>query len=273
MIRGAGPRPPHSLVSRPTHANRGHLLTWTVHHGDALAVLPMLPAASVGCVIADPPYNSGGRTASERRNQTTRDKYVSGDVGHELADFAGDTRDQRSYITWLALILSHCLAAAQPGASLLVFTDWRQLPATSDALQVAGWTWRGIIPWRKPISRPCRDGYRRECEYVLWGSHGPPLRHAEPIYLPGLVEGSQPRGRDRRHITQKPVPVLRELLQICPPGEVVLDPFAGAASTGVAALLEGRGFLGVEVTEHYAAVARERLALTEQQLAGDHARC
>lgn len=235
-------------------------MSWTLHHGDALAVLPTLPAASVGCVIADPPYNSGGRTSSERRNQSARDKYVSGTSQHGLADFAGDNRDQRSYVLWLALILSQCLRASTPGASALVFCDWRQLPATSDALQAAGWVWRGVIPWRKTISRPQRDGYRRECEYVLWGSNGPPLRHADPIYLPGWFEGAQPRGRERRHITQKPVPVLRQLLQICPPGDVVLDPFAGAASTGVAALAEGRRFVGIELTEHYAAVGRERLA-------------
>jgi site-specific DNA-methyltransferase (adenine-specific) len=233
--------------------------SWTMHHGDALAILPTLPAATVDCVITDPPYNSGGRTNSERRNQSARGKYVSSDAAHELADFAGDNRDQRSYAYWLTLVMAECLRAATPGASALAFTDWRQLPATSDALQAAGWTWRGIVPWRKPISRPQRDGFRRECEYVLWASNGQPVRHPEPVYLPGLVEGSQPRGRDRRHITQKPVTVLRELARICSPGGTILDPCAGAGSTGVAALLEGRGFVGVEITAHYADVARERL--------------
>lgn len=234
--------------------------TWTIHHGDALAVLPTLPTDSIDCLITDPPYNSGGRTSSERRSQTARDKYVSSDARHELADFAGDNRDQRSYTAWLALLLAESLRISRAGASALVFTDWRQLPATSDALQAAGWTWRGIIPWRKPLTRPTRDGFRRECEYVLWGSNGRPVRHAEPVYLPGFVEGSQPRGRERQHITQKPVEVMRQLVRVCPPGGTVLDPCAGAGSTGVAALAEGRAFVGVEITGHYAAVARERIA-------------
>jgi DNA modification methylase len=233
---------------------------WTVHHGDALAVIPTIPTSSVDLVLADPPYNSGGRTNSERGTQTARGKYVSGDAKHQLVDFPGDNRDQRSFGYWLTLVLSQCLQASSAGASALVFCDWRQLPATSDALQAAGWTWRGIVPWRKPISRPQRDGFKRECEYLLWGSNGPPLRHAEPIYLPGLVEGSQPRGKCRVHITQKPVDVLRRLIQICPPGGTVLDPFAGSGSTGVAAVLEGRDFVGVELTEHYAEVARLRIA-------------
>ncbi|MGP3914292.1 DNA-methyltransferase [Nonomuraea sp. 10N515B] len=238
-------------------------MSWTIHHGDALAILPTLPDNSIDLVLADPPYNSGGRTSSERAQQTARDKYVSSDAGHALADFAGDNRDQRGYTYWLTLILAEALRLSRPGSSCLVFCDWRQTAATSDALQAAGWTWRGIIPWRKPISRPQRDGFRRECEYILWGSHGAPVRHDTPIYLPGLVEGSQPRGRERQHITQKPVSVLRELMRICPAGGTVLDPFAGSGSTGVAALAEGRSFVGVELTEHYADIARQRLAEAE----------
>ncbi|TDD08244.1 DNA-methyltransferase [Nonomuraea diastatica] len=246
--------------------HQGDALAWSIHQGDALALLPAVPAGSVGLVLADPPYNSGGRTGAERAVQSARDKYVSGDARHDLADFAGDNRDQRSFGYWLTLVLGQGLCLARPGASCLVFCDWRQTAITSDALQAAGWTWRGIIPWRKPISRPQRDGFRRECEYILWGSYGVPIRHDTPIYLPGLVEGSQPRGRARRHITQKPVEVLRQLVRVCPEGGTVLDPFAGAGSSGVAALLEGRDFIGVEITEHYAAIARERLAATERTL-------
>lgn len=235
-------------------------MSWILHHGDALSVLPAIADDSIDCVLVDPPYNSGGRTSTDRATQTARGKYVSTDAKHELADFAGDNRDQRSFTYWLTLLLSQCLRTARPGTSALVFTDFRQLPATSDALQAAGWTWRGVIPWRKPASRPQLNGFRRACEYVLWGSHGPLYRHPDPIYLPGLVEGSQPQGRNRVHITQKPVEVLRQLLQVCPPGGTVLDPCAGAGSTGVAALTEGRHFVGIELTPHYHQVASERLA-------------
>ncbi|MFC9085342.1 DNA-methyltransferase [Nocardiopsis dassonvillei] len=233
--------------------------TAVIHHGDALTVLPTLPTASVDAVITDPPYNAGGRTPAERRAQTARDKYVSGNALHDLPDFAGESRDQRGYRYWLALVLCESLRTTRPGGSALVFTDWSQLPVTSDALQAAGWTWRGIIPWHKKIARPTKNGFKRSCEYVLWGSHGEPLRHSPPIYLPGILEGSQPRGAERQHITQKPLAVMRELVRIAPEGGTVLDPCAGAGSTGAAALAEGRNFVGVELTRHYANVARERL--------------
>jgi site-specific DNA-methyltransferase (adenine-specific) len=211
-------------------------------------------------VIADPPYNSGGRTASERRGQTARGKYVSGDAKHELADFTGDNRDQRGFLSWLSLVLSECLRVSVDGGHLLVFTDWRQLPVTSDALQVAGWTWQGSLVWNKPISRPRRGGFKASAEYILWGTNGT-FDSSRELYLPGSFSASQPRGKQRRHITQKPVEgLLEELVQIAPAGGTVLDPFAGSGSTGVAALQQGRSFVGVELSEHYHGIAAERLA-------------
>lgn len=234
-----------------------------LHHGDALAVLPTIEPASIDAVITDPPYNSGGRTASERRGQSAMDKYVSGGskVETTLADFTGDNRDQRGFLAWLSLILSGCLAAARPGAHLLVFSDWRQVPVVSDAVQAAGWTWQGTLVWHKPISRPRRGGFKSAAEYILWGTSGR-FDATREVYLPGVFSASQPRGRQRRHITQKPVDgLLDELVQICPPGGIVLDPFTGSGSTGVAALQAGRSFVGIELSGHYHHVAAERLGV------------
>jgi site-specific DNA-methyltransferase (adenine-specific) len=236
--------------------------TWTMHRGDALTVLHALPTSSADAVITDPPYNSGGLTAAQRTSDTARGKYVSGDAQHQLPDFDGDSRDQRGYLAWLSLVLGQCYRIARAGAPLLVFSDWRQLPITSDAIQAAGWTWRGIVPWHKPISRPAKGGFRRSCEYVLWASKGR-VNTDHEVYLDGWFSASQPRGTKRHHITQKPAELMRDLVQICPPGGTVLDPFAGSGSTGTAALATGRSFVGIELSARYAAVAEERLKLTQ----------
>lgn len=233
------------------------MTSYTIHRGDALTILQTIPTGTVDAVICDPPYNSSAGGAGVRAS--ARDKYVSGDANHDLADFAGDQRDQRSFTAWLAMVYADCLRTARPGASLLAFTDWRQLPVASDAVQAGGWIWRGIIPWHKPINRPRRDGFRAACEYVLWASKGEPYRHAPSIYLPGLLNGSQPSGKKRRHITEKPVGVMAELVKICPEGGLILDPFCGSGSTGEAALTTGRRFTGIELSAHYAAIAEERL--------------
>lgn len=235
-------------------------MTYTMHHGDALAILSTLDTASVDATITDPPYSSSGSSATANVNRTARNKYVSSDAGHTLPDFPGDQRDQHGYLAWLTLILAETWRITRPGRSLLTFCDWRQLPTVSDALQAAGWSWRGIIPWAKPIARPCKGGFKARCEYILWGVHGSLDVGDDPIYLDGLFTASQPRGDARQHITQKPVELMRELARICPPGGTILDPFTGSGTTGVAALETGRAFIGVELTAHYHHIARQRLA-------------
>jgi len=232
-------------------------MAYTLHRGDALTVLTRLADDSVDAVITDPPYNSGGRTSSERTGRTPRAKYTSSDAAHDLADFPGDNRDQRSYIRWLAEFLTEAYRITRDHGSALVFSDWRQGPATSDALQMAGWTWTGVMPWRKPAARPRKGGFKQDCEYIYWGVKGT-VDRSRDLYLPGFFTASQPR-KGRIHITQKPVEVMRQLVQICPEGGTVLDPFTGSGSTGVAALREGRHFIGIELSRHYADLAEERL--------------
>lgn len=70
-------------------------------------------------------------------------------------------------------------------------------------------------------------------------------------------------GSRNHHPTVKPIALMRHLVRlITPPGGVVLDPFAGSGSTGVAARLEGMRFLGIEQAEEYAAIAEARIAGT-----------
>lgn len=114
-------------------------MTKQLIHGDALTILPTLPAASFDALITDPLYASGGTHSSARKASPTA-KY--GCHAHE--DFAGDERDQSSHLAWMQLWLAECSRVLKEGAPVLLFTDWRQLPLTTDALQCAGFTWRGI---------------------------------------------------------------------------------------------------------------------------------
>ncbi|MFK0172594.1 DNA-methyltransferase [Streptomyces sp. NPDC090306] len=237
---------------------------YTLHRGDALTVLKTLPDQSVHAVITDPPYNSGGRTSAERTSRPARDKYVTSNSAHTLASFPGENRDQRSYRAWLTELLTECYRASVEHAVACVFTDWRQEPTTTDALQMAGWTWQGTMPWIKPASRPRRGGFKQSSEFIVWGVKGS-LDSTRELYLPGDYTASQPR-KGRIHITQKPVEVMRTLVRICPDGGTVLDPFTGSGTTGVAALREHRSFIGAELSDHYAALAEERL---ERELTKD----
>lgn len=232
-------------------------------HGEALAALRGLPDASVDALVTDPPYSSGGMVRGDRTQATTV-KYLQSDSANKerLDEFTGDNRDQRAYGYWCTLWLSECLRIVKPGGVALLFTDWRQLPSTTDALQAGGWIWRGIVPWYKPSARPQAGRFNAQCEYVVWGSNGAmPVDYAVSS-LPGFYQAMPPR--EREHITQKPLDVMRKLVRICPKGGVVLDLFMGSGTTGVAAVLEGRGFVGVEMVGSHFDVASERVATAER---------
>lgn len=231
---------------------------WCALYGEAFRILRDLPTASVDAVITDPPYSSGGFTRADRSDPAIN-KYVQHGTKIERPDFAGDNRDQRAYLTWCTLWMAECLRVAKPGAPVCIFTDWRQLPTTTDALQCGGWVWRGIVPWDKTeASRPQLGRFSSQCEYVVWGSAGPLPERPELGALRGLIRQAVERD-DKPHITGKPTAVMQALARICPRGGLILDPFCGAGTTGVGALLEGRRFLGIEITCEYDAIARERL--------------
>jgi site-specific DNA-methyltransferase (adenine-specific) len=237
-----------------------------LYGGDALAVLAELPAASVDAVITDPPYSSGGMVRGDRMAPANAAKY--GGWSHspdstrkpeaQYEGFTGDTRDQRGYLMWCSLWLAECLRVSRPGSSLLMFTDWRQLPTTTDAIQAGGWVWRGIAVWDKGIGRPMRGRFRNHVEYIIWGTNGP-LANPEDIYLSSVFRHNPPRPEVREGLTEKPVPLLRELMPLAPKGGTVLDPFMGSGTTGIAAIIEGRDFIGAELAPHYQRIARERV--------------
>jgi len=235
----------------------------TLYGGDALAVLASLPSASVDAVITDQPYSSGGKFRGDRM-ATTRSKYAqAGFAGAGLPDFTGDNRDQRGYAYWCALWLSECLRITKTDGTCLLFTDWRQLPATTDAIQAGGWMWQGVVPWVKPLGsvRPTPGRFQAQCEYVVWATAGQLVTDRTASCLPGFLQAAPPR--EREHITQKPLNIMRDLVKIAPKGGTVLDPFMGAGTTGVAAIIEGRDFIGTELAEHYQRIARERIVAAQ----------
>ena len=223
-----------------------------LHHGEALAVLRSLPEHSVDALVTDPPYSgiADGRSANSKYQTTKTPRYP---------EFAGDNRDQRSYFIWWTLWGTECLRLLKPGAPVLVFSDWRQYPVVSDALQVAGFVWRGTLAWDKTRGAiPTRGRFRQQAEFILWGSAGPfPKR--DGVGARAGVFSCAPLAGGRHHVVGKPVALMEQLVEICPPGGWVLDPFAGSGSTGVGCLNTGRRFLGVELSADYAAIAARRL--------------
>lgn len=226
-----------------------------LRQGDCVELLRELPDASVDCVLTDPPYASGGICLRDRQRRVS-EKYQNSETKKSYPDFFGDAKDQRGWLAWAQLWLAQCWRVAREGVPLLMFTDWRQLPTMTDAIQAAGWTWGGVLAWDKRCARPQKGRFRQQCEFVLFASKGC-FKAAHEHCLPGCFAYCV--DRDKPHLTAKPVALLRELLEVTPPGCTVLDPFMGAGSTGVACLETGRSFIGMELAPAYYEISRQRL--------------
>lgn len=236
---------------RPYYSDAGV----TIYHGNALDVLPEIE--TFDALITDPPYSSGGQFRSDRVRATV-EKYVNSDTLAARPEFAGDNRDQRAFYAWCAFWLTFALARAKPGAHALIFTDWRQLPTTTDALQAGGWVWRGIGTWWKPGIRMQRGGLSASAEYVAWGTCGAWSRDND--WAPQNVLKAAPVGDEKEHIAQKPEAVLDWLIPSAIEGGLIVDPFMGAGTTLVCAKRAGRRAIGVDLIEANCEIAARRLS-------------
>lgn len=230
--------------------------------GNCLKMLDEVPDVAVDMVLTDPPYSSGG-TFSADRKKTTREKYTSEEHGGaaRLPDFSGDNMDQRSFEKFMSVALAGAREKTKPGGICAAFIDWRGLPLMADALQMAGWIYRGVVVWDKGNSRPTPGRFRNDCEYIVWGTNGhrPAKFESGASVLKGCHHMPGVSSKSKRHQTEKPVGLLKELLKIAPPGGAVLDPFMGSGSTGEACAELGLDFFGIELSGFYFDVAKMRI--------------
>lgn len=244
----------------------------TIYHGDALAVLGELQPTGCDVLLTDPPYSSGGMFRGDRA-QPVDAKYTQPGGGggtplykKSFGAFSGDARDQRSWMGWVGAWSFACTSVVRDGGFAFVFSDWRQLPAATDALQFGGWTWRGIVAWDKGQDRglPVRGFFRSNVEFIAWGVNGPMLDRDAVTEFPGQVITAPIRADadgPKIHPTQKPTALLRRLLSIVPgANQTILDPFMGSGSTLEAAKSLGHKAIGIEIDEHYCEISANRCA-------------
>jgi site-specific DNA-methyltransferase (adenine-specific) len=230
---------------------------WTVIHGDCLEVLPTLADKSVAHVVTDPPYEAEAHTL--QRRVLSRAELAPGfDKGVRAAalDFdplTAEIRDATGRET-----------ARVSSRWILVFCQAEAVSAWRLSLTTGGARYMRPCIWTKPNGQPQLTGDRPAMGYESivvahseaksrWNGGGRRgvFNHA--------VEANFSR-EPRVHDTQKPLNLMLELVELfTDPDDLVLDPFCGSGTTGVACLRLGRRFIGIEKDEKYAAIARERL--------------
>lgn len=234
----------------------------TLIRGEALECLQQLGEDSVDAIITDPPYCSGGSTRSSI-GRSPKKKYCS---NKGLPDFLGDHRDQLSMLHWVGAWMAQAFRVSRLSGRFIVFSDWRQLAAVINAVQFGGWIYRGLAVWDKTQRcRPQLGRFRNQAEYMVWGSKG--TMPTKGAVHPGVFTVPSPAAKNRVHLTEKPLTLMRAITEFTSENGVTLDPFMGSGSTGVATIESGRSFIGIEMSPHYFEVAKARIQNTLAKLA------
>lgn len=245
---------------------------WAMVQADSLRWLSTRKAESLDGIITDPPYSSGGQFRGDRTANVS-DKYQNSDAVGDYPEFYGDTRDQRGMLAWTSMWLADAWRATKPGGIGVLFVDWRMLPTFTDAFQAGGWVWRGIVPWAKPNARRQLGRFAASCEFAIWGSKGPMPMERGVGAMPGFFQCNSVPSAERQHVTEKPESIMREIVKLVPDAGMVCDLFTGSGTTGVGALIEGRKFVGCELSAEYFRIACDRFrALANLENRGDRGR-
>lgn len=213
-----------------------------IYLGDAREVLPTLGRGTVDLIVTDPPYGVDFKSGWSEHDRIAGDDGVSLDVPGVLALAARTMRERRHlYCFGPAALVSEPFTAA-------VELIWDKGSVSMGDLSQP-WS-RNYEPITFAVYTPsvkARDSGR--------GRLSARLRQGAVLRVPRLGGTAS-----RRHPTEKPVPLLRMLIESSSLiGETVLDPFAGVGSTVVAAVAEGRRGVGIEIDERYCERAARRL--------------
>ncbi|MEM8781925.1 MAG: DNA methyltransferase [Planctomycetota bacterium] len=204
--------------------------------GDCIPAMAAMDAGAFDACVVDPPYGVSWKGVDDQRRPIANDR--------------------RPFI-WFLGGLDRVL---KPDAALACFHVERLQQEWKAAIEIAGFTPRGQFIWDKGHGGmgDCARSFSPRDERAWIASRG---RWRLPCGRPdSILRCPNVPPAQRRHPTEKPVEVMAYLVRhLVRPGGIVFDPTMGSGSTGVAALKEGRRFVGIELDPHNLGVARKRL--------------
>jgi site-specific DNA-methyltransferase (adenine-specific) len=228
-------------------------------------ILPNLPENSVDMIFADPPYflsNGGftchaGKMVSVNKGKWDVSKGVEG-----------------NYI-FMQRWLRECQRVLTPNGTIWVSGTSHIIYTVGSAMQTLGYKILNDIAWFKvnpPPNLSCRY-FTHSTETILWAAKNKDSKHffnyplmkkmnndkqmlsLWSIKAPGFTEKIY-----GKHPTQKPIELLDRIVKASTKtGDIIMDPFSGSATTGIAAYKEGRQYIGIELEEEYLKTSIKRL--------------
>ena len=245
----------------------------TVLVGECVEILRGLPSKSVDCIFADPPYNLQLSGALVRTEGTQVEAVTD----------AWDRFDSPSaYETFCADWLAECRRVLKDDGTIWVIGSYHNIYVIGYLLAKLDFWLLNDVHWVKTNPMPNFNGtrFQNATETMLWAQKKGAKRYTFNYHaMKALNDDKQMRNtwelpicqggerlvadEKKLHPTQKPLSLLyRVVLASTNPGDVILDPFFGTGTTGVAAKALGRDYIGIEQEARYAEAALARCEAT-----------
>ena len=212
-------------------------------NGDCLELMAQIPSGSIDMVVTDPPY--GMNFQSNWSKSGKRHKKISGDT--EI-----DAR-------WL----SEAYRVLKTGGGVVTFCNWRLSCEWADHIKNSGLLLKSQVIWNRMHHGmgDLKGSFAPMHDIIWYASKGRRIfKNGRPK---SVIECKRPSpSQDFGHPTCKPVLLMETLIESTSDGTsgVILDPFLGSGSTGVACVNKGLEFIGIEVDADYFNIAQNRIS-------------
>ena len=236
---------------------------FTLLHGDCFKLLREFDF-KFSCIFADPPYflsNGGISVQSGKVVCVDKGEWDKGKSQQEMMEFN---------MEWLGL----CRDKLKDNGTIWISGTYHNIFSVANCLTELGYKILNVVTWAKtnpPPNISCRY-FTYSTEFIIWARKCEKVPHyynyalmkqvnenkqmTDVWRLPAIAPWEKRCGK---HPTQKPLAVLsRIILASTQPGAWILDPFTGSSTTGIAANLLGRRFLGIDKEEEYLQISRAR---------------
>lgn len=237
---------------------------FTLYHADCVDVLPQIPDNSIDTIFADPPYflsNGGISVQSGKQVCVDKGDWDKGGTPEHIYNFNRK---------WLEL----CRPKLKDNGTIWISGTYHNIFVVQRCLQECGYKILNIITWQKtdpPPNLSCRY-FNFSTELIIWARKSPKVPHkfnydvmkelnggkqmTDVWKIPSVGKWEKTCGK---HPTQKPLRLLyRIILASTNKGDTILDPFAGSCTTGIAANLLERNFIGIDQEKQFIELGQRR---------------
>lgn len=234
-------------------------------HADTIDFMSTLPEKSIDMIFADPPYFLSSGTFTCQNGKAVSVKKGSWDLSN------GHKANFEFHLKWIAA----CRRILKPNGTIWISGTYHSIYQCGYALQTLGFHLLNDIAWFKPNAAPnlsCRF-FTASHETIIWARKEKNFGHTfnyqemkgrdwpgDPIKIKDKQMRSvwtinTPRPEEKKfgkHPTQKPLELLKRIILASTNGnDLILDPFTGSSTTGIATYLLGRSFIGIDNDKNY----------------------